>query len=276
MKITGKDNCKILFFTDIHQNYDAVKKIPFDKYDICVCGGDILDPTNPDLEVAKKIAEIIPKETFIVPGNCDKGKEIASIIDSFQNIHKKMAKFLDINFFGIGFSRSLKEDLIFYRDWFLDETERIKTFLKESSSPFILNACGIKSLEAEKIEMIPMEEAIKNQSALISKFDFFLEEEIKDVFEDSDENDFNIILTHSPPRGMLDKLPGLPNIGSVSIAETVKKIRPKLLLCGHFHENVGTLFKDGVVVFNPGAVKDNLYGEIEINGGSIKTNIIRV
>jgi len=85
MKITDKNNCKILFFTDIHQNYDAVKKIPFDKYDICVCGGDIFDPTNPNLEVAKKIAEIIPKETLIVPGNCDKGKEIASIIDSFQN-----------------------------------------------------------------------------------------------------------------------------------------------------------------------------------------------
>ncbi|HOV15781.1 MAG TPA: hypothetical protein PK771_15940, partial [Spirochaetota bacterium] len=182
-----------------------------------------------------------------------------------------------INLIGIGFSRSLKEDLIYYRNWFTEDQSRIWTYLKESSNRFILEACGIKVDASSNITTMPIDDSLKNMKGLIDKFDFFLEDELTDLFKNVKSTNFSIIMTHSPPFGMLDKLPGLPNIGSISITNIIKSVMPKLVLCGHFHENVGVMtFQDSVKVFNPGALKDNYYGEIEIKHDEIKTNIVKV
>lgn len=269
-------NMKIVFLTDIHQNYDALRKINFKDFDMVLCGGDILDPGKPDLSIAKKIINLLPENTYIVPGNCDKGKEIVELIDSLNNIHKKSVLDKDINLIGIGYSRSLKEDLTFYRDYFMEDRSRIDKFLNESKNKFILNACGINVAEDKKVETIPIEAAIEMQSGLIEKFDSFIEDDILAFSKNLCSSSFNIILTHSPPYGLLDKLPGLPNIGSIQIKNIVDKIKPQLVLCGHFHENTGLVSSEGTLVFNPGAVKDGSYGVIEIRNGELKTHIVKV
>ena len=141
----------------------------------------------------------------------------------------------------IGYSGSLKDDLIFYRKWFTDDEERIFTYMKESQNTFILDACGIKVGKNNKISMIPIDDALTKMKGLIDKFDFFVDEELKELTDNIVETNFSIVITHSPPHGLLDRLPGLPNIGSVSITNLIKKIKPRLVLCGHFHENVGTV-----------------------------------
>lgn len=62
-----------------------------------------------------------------------------------------------------------------------------------------------------------------------------------------------ILVTHAPPHNTkLDALNGEHN-GNKSISEFIYDVKPKLVICGHFHENSG--MKDNVgrtVVVNPG------------------------
>jgi Icc-related predicted phosphoesterase len=85
-----------------------------------------------------------------------------------------------------------------------------------------------------------------------------------------------ILVTHSPPYGFLDKLDGLPNIGSKEIRKGIQKTAPKLVLCGHFHELFGIEKLDDTIIFNPGAIKDSRYGVIYLKGDKIKTEIVNV
>lgn len=62
-----------------------------------------------------------------------------------------------------------------------------------------------------------------------------------------------ILVTHSPPKGLLDKSSFGKNLGSTSIRETVIEKSPLLVVCGHIHENSGKHDKLGSsVVINAG------------------------
>ncbi|OHD12974.1 MAG: hypothetical protein A2086_04515 [Spirochaetes bacterium GWD1_27_9] len=268
---------KILFLTDIHQNIRNIKKINFSGFDYIFCGGDLLDPSNPDFDIARKIIDILPKNTYIVPGNCDKSEKLVkAITDNLINIHKQKVTFTDFDLVGIGFSRSLKDDFKVYREYFRADKSRIFKFLKESKLKFLLDFCGIKLKSDTDIEFLDENIALNANRDFINKFVSFYENEIDDFFNRIDYLKNGIIITHSPPFGMLDKLPGLPNIGSISIRNFIEKTKPKLVLCGHFHELGGRLDIDGTVIFNPGAVKDGKYGIININEQNIKTDIIDI
>jgi Icc-related predicted phosphoesterase len=52
--------------------------------------------------------------------------------------------------------------------------------------------------------------------------------------------DTDILITHCPPAGILDKIASNLGIGCVSLADKLKKITPKLHLFGHAHESHGT------------------------------------
>lgn len=48
-----------------------------------------------------------------------------------------------------------------------------------------------------------------------------------------------ILVTHSPPRGVLDISSSGKNLGSVAIREVVLTKKPILVVCGHIHESSG-------------------------------------
>lgn len=63
--------------------------------------------------------------------------------------------------------------------------------------------------------------------------------------------DTDILITHGPPDGILDFTQiGQENVGSVSLRERIKKIKPKLHIFGHIHEGYGTKVKDGTTYIN--------------------------
>jgi Icc-related predicted phosphoesterase len=263
---------RVLFFTDIHQNIDAVRKLSFDDYDLIFCGGDILDPSKPDAALAKKIIDLFPGRTFIIPGNCDKDESLIEYMKSKLNyIHKVLTSKEDTQILGIGYSRSLKSDMEVYRNYFLEDYDRIKTFHKENHLNFILDFCGIQ-IKDDKINILDFEEAINASKDFFDKFVSFEEDEVEKLFTAVNSLSDGFLVTHSPPFGSLDKLDGLPHIGSVSIAAGIKKTRPKIVLCGHFHELVSSTKIGDTIIFNPGAIKDNKYGEIIIEEKEIKIN----
>lgn len=256
----------ILFITDIHQNIDCIKKIDFSNYDDIVCAGDILDPNTPDIITAKAIIDLLPSHTIIIPGNCDKDNVLIEYMKEKLNfIHKSFTFLNNIPILGIGYSRNLKDDMKIYREYFLKDHKKIDYFLQNNHLSFLLDFCGIKISNNNEINIISFEEACESSKDFINKFKSFDEKEINDLFSTVDSLEGGILLTHSPPYGALDKLEGLPHIGSVSIAEGIKKTKPLFILCGHFHELYAKTTIYDIPIFNPGSVKDNKYGEITIS-----------
>ena len=60
-------------------------------------------------------------------------------------------------------------------------------------------------------------------------------------------------MTHSPPKGAVDRSAEGRSLGSVAIREVVQRSRPRLVVCGHIHASAGQQAQLGVTpVVNAG------------------------
>lgn len=68
--------------------------------------------------------------------------------------------------------------------------------------------------------------------------------------------DTDILLTHGPPKGILDKCPNMipekpwVHVGCEDLANAVKRVRPKVHAFGHIHEGYGRHIADGTEYIN--------------------------
>lgn len=62
--------------------------------------------------------------------------------------------------------------------------------------------------------------------------------------------DTDVLLTHGPPMGILDRTYRGEQVGCEELAAAVARVRPKLHVFGHIHESAGELVKDGVRYVN--------------------------
>ena len=49
----------------------------------------------------------------------------------------------------------------------------------------------------------------------------------------------DILITHSPPYGTVDKTSAGESVGSTAIASAIERVQPRLALCGHIHDSWG-------------------------------------
>lgn len=63
-------------------------------------------------------------------------------------------------------------------------------------------------------------------------------------------SDTDILITHSPPKGILDATQRANRAGCQVLADKVAKIKPKLHVFGHIHEGYGSLFRNGTHYVN--------------------------
>lgn len=63
----------------------------------------------------------------------------------------------------------------------------------------------------------------------------FSEEEGRRLLADCPEG--AIIVSHSPPKGTVDRSSRGQNLGSTALLETVERCRPPLVVCGHIHDS---------------------------------------
>lgn len=62
-----------------------------------------------------------------------------------------------------------------------------------------------------------------------------------------------VLVTHSPPKGVVDLSSRGVNLGSVAIREVIEQQQPELVVCGHIHECAGQQAEIGnSVVINAG------------------------
>jgi uncharacterized protein len=67
-----------------------------------------------------------------------------------------------------------------------------------------------------------------------------------------------VLVTHSPPKGTVDRSAAGHSLGSVAIHEAVQRTSPRLVVCGHIHASVGQYTQLGetpVVNAGPGGIE---------------------
>lgn len=60
----------------------------------------------------------------------------------------------------------------------------------------------------------------------------------------------DILLTHGPPKGVLDQTTRGLAVGSSSLLERIQLVKPKLVVFGHIHEGYGVLKQHGITYVN--------------------------
>lgn len=63
-------------------------------------------------------------------------------------------------------------------------------------------------------------------------------------------SDTDILVTHGPPRGILDRTRHGEHVGCDDLLAAVERLRPRLHVFGHIHESAGRLERDGTVFVN--------------------------
>ncbi|MDJ0826409.1 MAG: metallophosphoesterase family protein [Rhodobacter sp.] len=64
----------------------------------------------------------------------------------------------------------------------------------------------------------------------------------------------DILITHSPPKGVADVTSGGMSVGSTAVRDAIERLQPQLALCGHIHDSwgrEGTIGRTCVVNLGP-------------------------
>jgi Icc-related predicted phosphoesterase len=48
-----------------------------------------------------------------------------------------------------------------------------------------------------------------------------------------------VLVTHSPPKGAVDRDSGGRSLGSTAVRDAIPRVRPRLVVCGHIHGSAG-------------------------------------
>lgn len=67
-------------------------------------------------------------------------------------------------------------------------------------------------------------------------------------------DDADILVLHSPPKGIADRTSAGASVGSTSLRDAIIRVQPKLAFCGHIHDSwgvEGTLGKTRIVNLGP-------------------------
>lgn len=87
-----------------------------------------------------------------------------------------------------------------------------------------------------------------------------------------------IFVTHTPPRGTLDRVFHVKHVGSQAIREAIEARQPLVCLCGHIHEARGIERIGPTTIVNPGPISSGHFCSIslEIVDNRIRSGHVRI
>jgi len=113
---------------------------------------------------------------------------------------------------------------------------------------------GVDTENYVKIYGSPWQPEFHNWAFNLPRNGWELEQKWNDIPEDTD-----ILITHGPAFGYLDKVVGrYDNLGCELLATRIKTIKPKIHVCGHIHSGYGYVF-DGDTHFINASVLNEQY-----------------
>jgi len=76
----------------------------------------------------------------------------------------------------------------------------------------------------------------------------FSEDEARTLLKECPEK--AVLISHSPPKGILDISSSGQSLGSIAVREYIDKKRPPLVVCGHIHESSGNIshYRDSTII----------------------------
>jgi len=83
----------------------------------------------------------------------------------------------------------------------------------------------------------------------------------------------DVLVTHHPPKGVLDRTFMGVRVGLKSIRELSLMVKPRVHLFGHVHESPGHQAYEGMVAVNPGPLRDGRYALIELTETDVKVSL---
>lgn len=87
--------------------------------------------------------------------------------------------------------------------------------------------------------------------------------EMKDIWDQIPENT-DILVTHGPPYGVLDKNYDDEHCGCIELLHAVERIKPKIHVFGHIHQGLEAVKKENTVFVNCAYVDENYTGSNEL------------
>jgi Icc-related predicted phosphoesterase len=69
--------------------------------------------------------------------------------------------------------------------------------------------------------------------------------------------DLDILISHGPPKGLLDKTERGESVGSSDLLLELDRIKPRYLICGHIHHSCGILEQNGMTIVNAAILNDH-------------------
>ena len=83
--------------------------------------------------------------------------------------------------------------------------------------------------------------------------------------------DIDILVAHGPPRGHGDRTPAGEHVGSTAMTATLKRVHPRLMVCGHIHPAYGCYRLGVTEIINASLVNEeyrpvNPVVEVELTG----------
>lgn len=86
----------------------------------------------------------------------------------------------------------------------------------------------------------------------------------------------DVLVTHTPPRGLLDRMSNGTHLGCDLLRRHVfERIRPRLHVFGHLHEQRGTLLEDNIKFVNVSCNSRGTYTRDDAHGLTVMTMSIR-
>lgn len=181
------------------------------------------------------------------------------IIDAISDLHGHFPKLEggDILILGGDYTArdTIQEWKDFY-DWLKEQPYKHKVYiagnhdnlLEEEALYPIIKSLSIDNLWYLKDELIEIEGIkiygtpwTKNFEGInphCTAFTCQTEKELGEKFNKIPK-DIDIVLSHSPPMGILDIVGDSLNVGSIALGKQLLEVQPKYFFCGHIHEQAG-------------------------------------
>ena len=155
--------------------------------------------------------------------------QVIDFLDWFSNLNYKYKIFIAGN-----------------HDWFFSDSylSDIQDFLDEKYPDIIYLFNNSVEIEGIKIWGSPYSLPFFNWA-------FNVPEEKLDFYFKLIPNDTDIIVSHTPPYGILDfAIRDQEHTGSKSLVKHINRVKPKINVFGHIHEDYGVVIEDGVTYVN--------------------------
>jgi uncharacterized protein len=88
---------------------------------------------------------------------------------------------------------------------------------------------------------------------------------IKEGFEKISTFGRRVIVTHQPPRGILDRAFDGKATGSMGLRKFIEEFQPDLLFCAHIHEARGEARLGRTMAINPGEMRKGLFALVDLD-----------